>query len=76
MECEGEDEFVVGEKYVVDGKRFKLSHIKLRDGPLMRKEGWKTIAHKIKRIYGVRSIGSFFCIFATRSHSVNEDRVP
>jgi uncharacterized Zn finger protein len=55
MECEGEDEFVVGEKYVVDGKRFKLSHIKLRDGPLMRKEGWKTIAHKIKRIYGVRS---------------------
>jgi uncharacterized Zn finger protein len=55
MECEGEDEFVVGEKYVVDGKRFKLSHIKMRDGPLMRKEGWKTIAHKIKRIYGVRS---------------------
>ena len=54
-ECEGEEEFVVGEKYVVDGIRFKLSHIKLRDGPLMRKEDWKTIAHRIKRIYGVRS---------------------
>ena len=24
------------------------------DGPLMRKEGWKTIAHRIKRIYGFR----------------------
>jgi uncharacterized Zn finger protein len=55
QECEGEDEFVVGEKYVVEGKRFKLSHLKLRDGPLMRKEGWKTVAHKIKRIYGFRS---------------------
>lgn len=55
MECEGEDEFIVGEKYIVDGKRFNLSHIKLRDGPLMRKEGWKTIAHRIKRIYGYRA---------------------
>ncbi|MCX6698280.1 MAG: HVO_0476 family zinc finger protein [Methanoregula sp.] len=55
MECEGETEFVVGEKYVVDAKRFKISHLKLRDGPLMRKEGWKTIAHRIKRIYGYRS---------------------
>jgi uncharacterized Zn finger protein len=55
MECEGETEFVVGEKYVVDAKRFKISHLKLRDGPLMRKEGWKTAAHRIKRIYGYRS---------------------
>ena len=55
MECEGETEFVVGEKYVVDAKRFKISHLKLRDGPLMKKEGWKTIAHRIKRIYGYRS---------------------
>ncbi|MFA5332117.1 MAG: HVO_0476 family zinc finger protein [Methanoregula sp.] len=55
LECEGEDEFVVGEKYVVDGKRFALSHLKLRDGPLMRKEGWKTFAYRIKRIYGFRS---------------------
>jgi len=55
MPCDGEQEFVVGEKYVVSGKRFQISHLKLRDGPLMRKEGWKTIAHRIKRIYGVRS---------------------
>ncbi|MFA5220927.1 MAG: HVO_0476 family zinc finger protein [Methanoregula sp.] len=55
MECDGETEFVVGEKYVVDAKRFKISHLKLRDGPLMRKESWKTIAHRIKRVYGIRS---------------------
>ncbi|MCX6689801.1 MAG: HVO_0476 family zinc finger protein [Methanoregula sp.] len=55
MECDGETEFAVGERYVVDAKRFKISHLKLRDGPLMRKEGWKTIAHRIKRIYGYRS---------------------
>ena len=55
MECDGEQPFVVGEKYVVDGKRFAVSHLKLRDGPLMRKEGWKTVAHRIKRIYGFRS---------------------
>ena len=54
MECEGEQPFVVGEMYVVSGKRFKISHLKLRDGPLMRKEGWKTVAHRIKRIYGYR----------------------
>ncbi|MDD1705301.1 MAG: hypothetical protein LUP97_08835 [Methanoregula sp.] len=54
MECDGEQPFVVGEKYVVSGKRFAISHLKLRDGPLMRKEGWKTVGHKVKRIYGVR----------------------
>ena len=55
MECDGEQAFVVGEKYVVSGKRFQVSHLKLRDGPLMRKEGWKTVAHRVKRIYGVRT---------------------
>jgi len=54
MECDGEQPFVVGEMYVASGKRFKVSHLKLRDGPLMRKEGWKTVAHRIKRIYGCR----------------------
>ncbi|WP_321506857.1 HVO_0476 family zinc finger protein [uncultured Methanoregula sp.] len=54
MECDGEAAFVVGEMYVVSGKRFKISHLKLRDGPLMRKEGWKTVAHRVKRIYGTR----------------------
>jgi uncharacterized Zn finger protein len=54
MECDGESPFVVGEMYVVSGKRFKISHLKLRDGPLMRKEGWKAVAHRVKRIYGTR----------------------
>ncbi|MFA4861089.1 HVO_0476 family zinc finger protein [Methanoregula sp.] len=54
MECDGESPFVVGDMYVASGKRFKISHLKLRDGPLMRKEGWKTVGHRIKRIYGVR----------------------
>jgi uncharacterized Zn finger protein len=54
MECDGEQPFVVNEMYVVSGKRFKISHLKLRDGPLMRKEGWKTVAHRVKRIYGYR----------------------
>ncbi|WP_292369446.1 HVO_0476 family zinc finger protein [Methanoregula sp. UBA64] len=53
-ECDGEEEFAVGEKYIVDGKRFVISHIKLRDGPLMRKDTWKTVAHRIKRVYGVK----------------------
>jgi uncharacterized Zn finger protein len=54
MECDGEQEFVVNEMYVASGKRFRISHLKLREGPLMRKEGWKTVAHRIKRIYGTR----------------------
>ena len=54
MECDGEQPFVVNEMYVVSGKRFRISHLKLRDGPLMRKEGWKTVAHRVKRVYGTR----------------------
>jgi uncharacterized Zn finger protein len=54
LEADGEQPFVVGEMYTVSGKRIRISHLKLRDGPLMRKEGWKTVAHRIKRIYGYR----------------------
>ena len=49
MECDGEQPFVVGDMYTVSGKRFRISHLKLRDGPLMRKEGWKTVAHRVNR---------------------------
>ncbi len=49
---EGEEMFVVGEAYTFGGRRIKISHIKLRDGPVIRKEGWKTVARRIKRIYG------------------------
>ena len=59
MECDGEQPFVVGEMYVVSGKRFRISHLSLRDGPLMRKEGWKTVAHRVRRIYGYRLISIF-----------------
>jgi len=52
--CEGEEAFIVGEPYTVKGTRFTISHLKLRDGPLMRKEGWKTVAHRIRRVYGNR----------------------
>lgn len=53
--CDGEEFFVIGEVYDIRGKRFRITHIKLRDGPLMRKEGWKTVAHRIRRVYGNRS---------------------
>ena len=55
MECDGEQPFIVGDMYTAARKRFRISHLKLRDGPLMRKEGWKTVAHRVKRIYGYRS---------------------
>ena len=50
--CEGEEFFTVGEVYTVSGKTFRITHLKLREGPLMRKEGWKTVAHRIRRAYG------------------------
>jgi uncharacterized Zn finger protein len=54
LECDGEQPFVVGEVYAAGSRRFRISHLKLRDGPLMRKEGWKSVAHRIKRVYGTR----------------------
>jgi len=52
--CDGEEVFVVGVVYTFGGKKFRISHIKLRDGAVLRKEGWKTTAQRIKRIYGSR----------------------
>lgn len=54
MECDGEQPFMVNETYTASGRKFRVTHIKLRDGPLMRKEGWKTVAHRVKRMYGTR----------------------
>lgn len=53
QKCEGEDEFAVDAVYDFAGKKIRISHIKLRDGPILRKEGWKALARRIKRIYGV-----------------------
>ncbi len=50
--ADGEEVFVVGEVYTFGGKKVRISHIKLRDGPVLRKEGWKTLARRVRRIYG------------------------
>lgn len=50
--ADGEEVFVVGEVYTFGGKKVRISHIKLRDGPVLRKEGWKTVARRVRRIYG------------------------
>ncbi len=52
METRGEEVFEVGEERIAGKKRFRISHIKLRDGAILRKEGWRTVAAKIKRVYG------------------------
>lgn len=54
LTCDGEEPFVVNEIYTVNRIRFRISHIKLRDGPILRKEGWKAVAFKITRIYAYR----------------------
>jgi uncharacterized Zn finger protein len=54
MECDGEEDFTIGEVRTVQGLRFRIQQIKLRNGSVMRKEGWKAWARKIKRIYGTR----------------------
>jgi uncharacterized Zn finger protein len=54
LECEGEDDFVIGEIYTIGSVRFRVNQIKLRDGAVMRKDGWKAWARKIKRVYGTR----------------------
>ncbi|QSZ66751.1 hypothetical protein RJ40_04205 [Methanofollis aquaemaris] len=52
QQCDGEEVFAVDEVYTFGDVRFRISHIKMRTGQLLRKEGWKTVAKKIKRIYG------------------------
>jgi uncharacterized Zn finger protein len=51
VSCDGETPFIVGEVYQSGKRRFRISHIKLRDGAVLRKEGWKSVASRIKRIY-------------------------
>lgn len=54
IESDGERDFVVGEICNIGDLRFRITHIKLRSGSVMRKEGWKAYARKIKRIYGTK----------------------
>lgn len=51
-ESDGEEPFVIGETFRIGTKRFRITHIKLRDGAMLRKEGWRTVAKRIRRIYG------------------------
>jgi len=52
--CEGEEEFFVGEDWTFGTIPFRITHMKLRDGKVLRKEGQKAPARAIKRIYGNR----------------------
>jgi uncharacterized Zn finger protein len=54
IRCAGEEDFEIGKVYEVGNMRFRVTNIKLRDGALMRKEGWKAYARKIKRLYARR----------------------
>ncbi|MDD1673425.1 MAG: hypothetical protein LUP99_03345 [Methanomicrobiales archaeon] len=51
----GDGVFVVDQDYVVEGRRFRISHIKLRNDRFLRRAGESTAAKAIKRIYGFRS---------------------
>lgn len=48
----GEEPFVVGEVYRSGNRRFRIAHMKLRDGGSLRKEGQKAVARRLKRMYG------------------------
>ena len=56
LEYGGEDDIVIGETYRSGQYRYKVTHIKLRNGAMMRKEGWKAYARKIKRVYGTKAV--------------------
>ncbi|HVP25261.1 MAG TPA: HVO_0476 family zinc finger protein [Methanomicrobiales archaeon] len=52
--CDGEEEFAVGESWTFGPLPFRITHMKLRDGKVLRKEGQKAPARAVKRIYGNR----------------------
>jgi uncharacterized Zn finger protein len=52
LRVSGEEPFVVGEVYRIGNRRFRIAHMKMRDGAALRHEGQKGIARKIKRVYG------------------------
>ncbi|HVN66430.1 MAG TPA: HVO_0476 family zinc finger protein [Methanomicrobiales archaeon] len=55
--CEGNEEFFVGEDWTFGTIPFRITHMKLREGSVLRKEGQKAPARAIKRIYGNRMPG-------------------
>jgi len=55
IDVAGEEPFEVGGVYRHSGRQFRIVQMKLRNGAVMRKEGWKTVARRLKRIYAVPS---------------------
>jgi uncharacterized Zn finger protein len=55
--CDGDEEFFVGENWTFGTIPFRITHMKLRDGKVLRKEGQRAPARAIKRIYGNRTPG-------------------
>jgi uncharacterized Zn finger protein len=55
--CEGEEEFFVGEDWTFGTIPFRITHMKLRAGKVLRKEGQRASAREIRRIYGTRMQG-------------------
>ena len=51
----GDEVFTVEQDYIVEGHRLRISHIKLRNNRFLRREGEKTAAKAIRRIYGFQS---------------------
>lgn len=54
VSCDGEQDFIIGDVYQEGRLRYRVVQIKLRDGAVMRKDGWKAYARKIKRVYANR----------------------
>lgn len=53
MMTSGDTEFKIGEKITIDNAVYKITRIKLLDGGLLKREGEKAKAKKIKRIYAM-----------------------
>jgi uncharacterized Zn finger protein len=52
--CEGEEEFAIGSSWTFGPLTFRITHMKLRDGKVLRREGQGAPARSVKRIYGYR----------------------
>lgn len=51
---EGDDEFTIGKGVEFEGVRFSITHMKLRNGAMITRDGRSARAYEIRRIYGTR----------------------
>jgi uncharacterized Zn finger protein len=54
ISCTGDQEFSVGGTATAGRTSFRISHMKLRDGHVVRREGKRAAAREITRVYGYR----------------------